>query len=154
MKINNDNNKIEEHFNNSLSRFVKDFACKNEVIAKFNNKKPISQIAKELSFPISEESIVQIIWEYLIEKNIILLNPPDSENNQQYDFVKREGQFGKTYFERVSHEAINKKDYELVDIAKLKKEKIKDDFLRELIEKLPFEKHSYYIKKGQLNLAQ
>lgn len=154
MKINNDNNKIEEHFNNSLSRFVKDFACKNEVIAKFNNKKPISQISKELSFPISEESIVQIIWEYLIEKNIILLNPLDSENNQQYDFVKREGQFGKTYFERVSHETINEKDYELLDIAKIKKDKIKDDFMRELIEKLPFEKHSYYIKKGQLNFAQ
>ena len=81
MIMNNDNedNKIEEHFNNSLSRFVKDFACRNEVIAKFNNKKPISQIVKEITFPISEESIIQMIWEYIIEKNIILLNPPSSE---------------------------------------------------------------------------
>ena len=148
MKQNSD--KIEEHFNNSLSHFVKDFACKNEVIAKFNNKKPISQIVKEITFPISEESIVFIIWEYLIEKNIILLNPPNSEYNQQYDYVKKEGQFGKTHFERVSHNSINEKDYELIDIAKLRddKEKYKfDDFERELIEKLPFIKDLYYVNK-------
>ena len=142
--------KIEENFNNSLSRFVKDCACRNEVIAKFNNKKPISQIAKEITFPISEEGIVSIIWEYLIENNIILLNPLSSEKNQQYDYVKKEGRFGKTYFERVSHNAINEKDYKLIDIAKLKNtdEKLKlDDFEREFIEKLPFTKNQYYIKK-------
>ena len=31
------------------------------MIAKFNNKKPISLIVKEITFPISEESIVNII---------------------------------------------------------------------------------------------
>lgn len=148
MKQNSD--RIEEHFDNSLSRFVKDFACKNEVIAKFNNRKPISQIVKEMTFPISEESIVSIIWEYLIESNIVLLNSPDSEKNQQYDYVKKEGQFGKAHFERVSHNSLNEKDYELIDIAKLRAdiENSKfDDFERELIEKLPFEKEQYYVKK-------
>ena len=148
--VKQNSDKIEEHFNNSLSRFVKDFACKNEVIAKFNNRKPISQIVKEITFPISEESIVFIIWEYLIEKNIILLNPPSSEKNQQYDYVKKEGQFGKTHFERVSHNSINESDYELINIAKLRgdiENSKLDDFERELIEKLPFEKEQYYVKK-------
>ena len=47
-----------EQFNKTLSNFVKDFACRNEVIAKFKNRKPISEIVKELTFPISEESVV------------------------------------------------------------------------------------------------
>ena len=140
--------KIEEHFNNSLYRFVKDFACKNEVIAKFKNKKSISQIVKEMIFPISEESIIQIIWEYMIEKNIILLNPPNSEMNQQFDYVKKEGRFGKIYFEQVKSESINEKDYELVDIEKLKNDIEKlDEFERELIEKLPIKHNLLYIKK-------
>ena len=144
--------KIEENFNNSLSRFVKDFACRNEVIAKFNNKKPISLIVKEITFPISEESIVNIIWEYMIEKNIILLNPPSSGKNQQYDFIKKEGSFGKTYFEQVKRESINANDYELIDIMKLKNDKEKlNDFERELVEKLPFTKDSYYIKINIFN---
>ena len=147
--------KIEEHFNNSLSRFVKDFACKNEVIAKFNNKKPISQIVNEITFPISEESIVQMIWEYMIEKNIILLNHPKSKNNQQYDFVKKEGRFGKAYFEQVKRDVINENDYELVDIANLKTESEKkklNDFERELIEKFPFKQDLIYIKKQFLRI--
>ena len=44
-------------FNKALSGFVKDFACKNEIVAKLNKKKPISQIKNELLFSISEESI-------------------------------------------------------------------------------------------------
>lgn len=140
-----------EYFNKNLSHFVKDFACRNEVIAKFNNKKPISQIAREMTFPISEESVIQIIWEYMIEKNIILLYEPDCKENQQYDIVKKEGAFGKTYFEQVKREAYDKNDYEKFDIAKLRsnKEQLEklNDFERELLTKLPFKNKEYYIKK-------
>lgn len=147
MKYNEEDKSIEEHFNNSLSRFVKDFACKNEVIAKFNNKKPISQIAKEITFPISEESIILMLWEHMIEKNIILLNPPNSIENQQYDFVKKEGRFGKVTFQQVKNNFIDANDYEVLDVEKLKHDRTLNDFERELIEKLPFKDKKYYVKK-------
>ena len=147
MKYNEEDKSIEEHFNNSLSRFVKDFACKNEVIAKFNNKKPISQIAKEITFPISEESIIHMLWEHMIEKNIILLNPPNSIENQQYDFVKKEGRFGKVTFQQVKNNSIDANDYEVLDVEKLKHDRTLSDFERELIEKLPFKDKKYYVKK-------
>lgn len=150
----NEQDKKEESFNNSLSRFVKDFACRNEVIAKFNNRKSISQIERELTYKISEESIIQMIWEYIIEKNIILLNDLDSNKNRQYDFIKKEGRFGKTYFERVSNNEINKNDYKKINIIKLKNDKTKlPDFEKELIEKLPFTKDIYYIKEGLINIS-
>ena len=142
----------DQYFNKNLSHFVKDFACRNEVIAKFNNKKSISQIVKEITFPISEESIVQMIWEYMIEKNIILLHEPSSSKNQQYDIVKKTSPLGKTHFEQVKKSNVNASDYEKIDIVKLRtdKEKLKQmsDFDRELIEKLPFENRDYYIKKS------
>lgn len=147
MKYNEEDKSIEEHFNNSLSRFVKDFACKNEVIAKFNNKKPISQIVKEITFPISEESIILMLWEHMIEKNIILLNPPNSIENQQYDFVKKEGRFGKVTFQQVKNNSIDANDYEVLDVEKLKHDRTLNDFERELIEKLPFKDKKYYVKK-------
>lgn len=139
-----------QYFNKNLSHFVQDFACRNEVIAKFNNKKTISQIVKEITFPISEESIIQMIWEYMIENNIILLYEPSSSENQQYDIVKKTSPLGKTHFVQVKKENVNANDYEKINVVNLRndKEKLKQmsDFERELIEKLPFENCDYYIK--------
>lgn len=141
----------EEFFNKALSNFVKDFACTNEVIAKFNNKKPISQIARELTFKINEEDIVQIIWNYLIEKNIILIYDISDEKNKQYDIVKKVSQLGKITYEKVNKGNINIKDYQVIDVKKVfnDKESLQklNDFQKELIEKLPWGKKEYYIKK-------
>lgn len=141
---------MDEHFNKTLSNFVKDFACRNEVIAKFNNKKPISVIVKELTFPISEEAVITIIWDYLIENNIILLHEPGSDENLQYDIVRKDGELGKTYFEKVKKGGINKSDYKAINIKELKDDKERYNklgaFEKELIEKLPFKKDVYYCK--------
>lgn len=142
---------MEDYFNKSLANFIKDFACRNEVIAKFKNKKPISVIVKELTFPISEESVITMIWDYLIENNIILLYEPSRNENLQYDIVKKNNEFGKIYFEKVKMGNINKDDYELINIRELKESKSKYDklglFEKELIEKLPFKRDVYYLKQ-------
>ncbi len=141
----------EEFFNKALSNFVKDFACTNEVIAKFNNKKPISQITRELTFKINEDDIVQIIWNYLIEKNIILIYDISDEKNKQYDIVKKVSQLGKISYEKVNKGNIDIKDYQVIDVKKVFKDKENwlklNDFQKELIEKLPWGKKEYYIKK-------
>ena len=147
---------MEEYFNKTLSNFVKDFACRNEVIAKFNNKKPISVIVKELTFPISEEAVIAIIWDYLVENNIILLHEPGSDENLQYDIVRKDGELGKTYFEKVKKGGINKSDYKAINIKELKADKSRydklGDFKKELLEKLPFKKDVYYYKPLTLSL--
>ena len=139
-----------EQFNKTLSNFVKDFACRNEVIAKLKNKNPISVIVKELTFPISEESVISIIWDYLIENNIILLHEPGSDENLQYDIVRKDGELGKTYFAKVKKGGINKNDYKEINVKELKADKSRydklGDFEKELLEKLPFKKDVYYCK--------
>ena len=129
--------KMEEYFNKTLSNFVKDFACRNEVIAKFKNKKPISVIVKELTFPISEEAVIAIIWDYLVENNIILLHEPGSDENLQYDIVRKDGELGKTYFKKVKKGGINKSDYKAINIKELKAGKSRydklGDFNKELL---------------------
>ena len=141
---------MEEHFNKALSNFVKDFACRNEVVAKLKNRVPISKIVKELTFHISEESVIAIIWDYLVENNIILLHEPNSDDNLQYDIVKKDGELGKTYFTKVKKESINKDDYKVINIKELKDDKTRyeklDTFEKELLEKLPFNKNIYYFK--------
>lgn len=141
----------EEFFNKALSNFVKDFACTNEVIAKFNNKKPISQIANELTFKINENEIAQIIWNYLIEKNIVLMYEIDDEKNKQYDIVKKVSALGKITYERVNKGNIEIKDYKVFDVNKVlndKEQMLKtNDFQKELLTKLPWGKREYYIKK-------
>ena len=139
----------EEFFNKALSNFVKDFACTNEVIAKY--KKPISQIARELTFKINEDDIVQIIWNYLIEKNIILIYDISDKKNKQYDIVKKVSQLGKITYEKVNKGNIDIKDYQVIDVKKVFNDKENllklNDFQKELIEKLPWGKKEYYIKK-------
>lgn len=139
-----------EQFNKTLSNFVKDFACRNEVIAKFKNRTPISEIVKELTFSISEESVVAMIWDYLIENNIILLHEPGSDKNLQYDIVKKDGELGKTYFEKVKKSSPDKNDYKKINIKELKEDKgcyeRLDAFEKELIEKMPFKDEVYYCK--------
>ena len=142
---------MEEYFDKGLSRFVKDFACKDEIIAKFKRKISISQITKELTFKISEESVISILWDYLIDNNIILLYDIDSKENDQYDFVKKVSSLGKTEYVAVKKSMpVEKSDYKLVDIKRLRSSeaelKALNDFERELIEKLPFGNREYYIK--------
>lgn len=134
-----------EYFNKGLSNFIKDFAYKNEIIAKFNNGKSISQIKKELTAPISEKGIIEILWTYLIEKSIILLYDIDDERNNQYDIIKKEGSFGKVYYEKISKAKIDKKEYISVNIKEQKESTKK--FIREMFEKLPWKKETYFIQK-------
>lgn len=148
---------MNEQFNKTLSNFVKDFACRNEVIAKFNNRTPISEIVKELTFPISEDSVIAIIWDYLIESNIILLHEPGSDENLQYDIVRKDGELGKTYFEKVKKGRININDYKVINIKELKDDKSRynklGDFEKELVDRLPFKNDIYYCKSSFLTLA-
>ena len=142
---------MEEYFNKSLSHFVKDFACKGEVVSKFKNKKPISKIVKELSFPVAEESVIKILWEYLIDNNIVLLYDIDNKKNEQVDYEKKVNAVGKVHFEAVKKSKISKEEYDLIDIGFLRSDKDRfsklSDFKRELIEKLPFDNKSYYVRK-------
>ena len=147
---------IEKEKESVLSNFVKDFACRGEIIAKFKNRKPISRIRDELTYKISEESIIDIIWNYLVEENIVLLYNLLDERNKQYKIVKKETEFGKVYFEREPVKNINVNEFEKCNIKKLLEdsatfEKL-DDFEKELFTKLPFEKEEYFVKKGYFNI--
>ena len=147
---------VENVKESALSIFVKDFACKGEIIAKLKNRKPISKIREELTYKISENSIIDIIWNYLVEENIVLLYDIFDERNKQYEIVKKENEFGKIYFKREPAKKININDYDKVNIKKLLDDKITfdklDDFEKEIFVKLPFDNKEYFIKRGYFNV--
>ena len=146
---------IENVKESALSNFVKDFACKGEIIAKLKNRKPISKIRKELTYKISEEGIIDIVWKYLIEENIVLLYDILDERNKQYEIVKKENEFGKIYFEKEPAKKINVNDYVKVNIKKILEDKNTfdkfNDFEREIFTKLPFNNEEYFIKSCFIN---
>ena len=88
--------------------------------------------------------------DYLIESNIILLHEPGSDKNLQYDIVKKDGELGKTYFEKVKKSSPDKNDYKAINIKELKADKCRYDkleaFEKELIDKLPLKNEVYYCK--------
>lgn len=137
---------MDEYFNKGLSNFIKDFACKNEIIAKFNNKKPISKIKQELTYKISEEDMIDMIWQYLLEKNIVLKYDIDDKKNEQYDIVKKQDEFGKMHYEKVKSNIIKKEEYIFVKVKELDKNKY-NDYIKELIDKLPWKKEGNFIRK-------
>lgn len=83
-------NEHENYFNKALSTFVIDFACKDEVIAKYKRGKDMHTIKKELTFPISIDNIKNIIEKY------------ENEKKETYDFMKVEDEFGNKSFIRIN----------------------------------------------------
>lgn len=61
-----------KYFNQALTRFVKDFGGRNEVIAKFKHGKSFGKIKSELAYPLSDQDIADFIWDYVTDSNIDL----------------------------------------------------------------------------------
>ncbi|MBR1740726.1 MAG: hypothetical protein IJ733_02435 [Lachnospiraceae bacterium] len=86
-------------FNQALSNFIHDVASGSAIRHLADSGYTVKQIAKELSYPTSEEQIGKIVWAHFVEKGVIFLEKPPAEPVlEKITYEKEYGKYGRTYF--------------------------------------------------------
>ena len=108
-------------FNKALSDFMYDFAGGDEIRKLADDGFSVSQIKKELSFPISKDKIGQIMWEHFVKNGKICLEEPkESGVIRKTKIIREQGEFGKVSFRQVVEEVpAEDKKYVLCSFGKL-----------------------------------
>ncbi|MBP5324168.1 MAG: hypothetical protein J6Y86_01570 [Pseudobutyrivibrio sp.] len=94
-------NKNNQEFNKALSNFINDVAAGGAVRHLADKGYGISEIGKQLDFPISKEKIAHFMWEHFLYTGKISLEEPQS-TYEKVSFVKEQDEFGKISFRRVT----------------------------------------------------
>lgn len=91
-----------DYFNNALSGFIYDVACKEAICHGADQGYTVRQIADALDFPMPYAKVQQAVWKHYVETSVILLEEPGSgTESAQYQFVKEQNKYGTTSFRRV-----------------------------------------------------
>ena len=93
-----DNGKI---FNRALNNISIEFAGRAAIRRMFDMEMTISDIRRELLYPLSEDVIKNEIWSYLLENRTVLLNEPDYSAGKRYDFIEETNEYGRKSFKRI-----------------------------------------------------
>ena len=134
-----DSTKSNKAFNKALDNFTFEMAGRGAIRHLFDIGMSVTEIHGELLYPVPEEKIREEIWNYLLEKDVILLEEPDDDHKTvQYEFVKETNEYGRVSFRRVEkntddgakHEH-RSSDYVKAEFGKLRY-KDPDDFERKL----------------------
>ncbi len=91
-----------KYFKQALSDFVLDAAGGGAVRHLVKQGFTVRQIMGRLDFPLPYERVRQMVWEALLEQNIILPEEPGSgKQAEKAVYIKEQGAFGKTSFRRI-----------------------------------------------------
>ncbi|MCR4648860.1 MAG: hypothetical protein K5776_07255 [Lachnospiraceae bacterium] len=89
-------------FNKALSNFAVDFAAGDAVRAFTDKGYSAKEIHDKLDFPIPVERIRKIMWEHLLDTNVILLSEPGNESaRKRVNYEKVQDKYGHTSFKQV-----------------------------------------------------
>ena len=98
-----------KYFKQALSDFVLDAAGGGAIRHLVKQGLTVRQIADRLDFPIAYEKVRQMVWDALVEQEIILLEEPGAGAPvEKAVYVKEQGEFGRTSFRRI---VIAEEDY-------------------------------------------
>lgn len=93
-----------EYFKKALNNFTADMAYGAAVRKLFDGGMPISEIQKNVDFPITEAQLLSCIWEHLLASRAVLLAPPEAGDSVRYDYVKETDALGRSCFRRITVE--------------------------------------------------
>ena len=89
-------------FNKALSNFAVDFAAGDAVRAFTDKGYSAKEIRDKLDFPIPVERIRKIMWEHLLDTNVILLAEPEKgSSRKRVNYEKVQDKYGHTSFKQV-----------------------------------------------------
>lgn len=87
------------YFNQALSNFVHDMASGGAIRHLADLGYTVERISRELDYPTPKERIARTVWDYYVEKGIILLSEPsDHSLIEQVSYEKQIGKYGAVHF--------------------------------------------------------
>ena len=134
-----------EYFKKALSNFTMDFAAGGQIKALTDKGYTVSEIKSRLDFPLSEETVRELVWKRLLESGTVLLEAPsDDAVTERVRYEKVQGAYGKTSFRKITVKEENEsKEYVPCEFGKLLY-KYKSGFERSL-EELPSRDRDYVL---------
>ena len=92
----------DEYFKKALANFTNDFASGGAIRHLADNGFTVKEIHARLDFPTPMSKVAETVWNHFLDKGIILTQEPViGEITEKIDYVKVQGEFGKTSFKRV-----------------------------------------------------
>jgi len=92
---------MSKYFKKALSDFTFDVASGGAIRHLADSGYTVKQIVEHLSFPTSYEKVQKTVWDYLLDKGVLLLEEPGSEQREKVDYIKEYDSFGKPSFRRI-----------------------------------------------------
>ena len=92
-------------FNQALANFTHDVASGGAIRHLADEGYTVPEIAKMLDFPTPIERIGRTVFEYYLNKGIILQDAPNNEKHKEIHYEKVQDAYGKVSFKRVETEA-------------------------------------------------
>lgn len=87
----------QEYFKNALSNFTYEAASGGAIRHLTDLGYTVKQIMKQLDFPTPYTKVQKIVWEHLLETEILILTEPESRKKREKAvFVKDYDKYGKT----------------------------------------------------------
>lgn len=93
-------------FHQTLGHFLHEFAS-GDIIRKYTDcNYSIKEMKQHLDFPTPLSEIYRIAWTHLLSTGQILLNRPDYNNFQKFEYVKDISPYGKVSYRKVPIQSI------------------------------------------------
>ncbi len=93
---------MENYFQNALQNFTFDAACGGAIRHLTDKGYTAGQIADALTFPAPYEKVRRVMTDYLLEKKVLLRNPPEREPKRtKAEYVREYDSYGKPSFRKV-----------------------------------------------------
>ncbi len=120
-----------EYFKTALGHFIRDAADGGAIRHLTDLGYTAAEIAKRTTLSMSEEAVGQVMWEHLLDTDVIRFSP--EEPNASYRIIKEQDAYGRTTFRRVRRERnVNEsetKDGQAADKNSSRKEDLKGTYL-------------------------
>ncbi len=108
-----------KEFNKALGNFITDVAAGGAIRHLADQGYSISEIEKQLDYPMSKEKIAAVIWDYFVSIGKISMEEP-KEKHEKSSFVKEQDEYGRTSFRKVVEIVDNSnKKYRICEFGKL-----------------------------------
>ena len=147
------------YFEEALHSFTMDVAGLSAVRHLTDLGLSVTEIEKELLFPVPRSEIRKAVWERLLSTRMILLEDPKKVRSpEKATYVKEQGKYGRTSFRRVivrDEEWVSPEDYEEADFGLYEGEELEKRLLeaglseseRDYVRSLPWPGQIVYVKR-------
>jgi len=110
---------MSREFNKALADFTLDLASGDAIRALTDKGYSSVEIYGKLDFPTPIEKIRKVMWDHLLDTNVVVFaKPEEGEMQKRIDYVKVQDKYGRTSFKQVIKEEKVITEYIEIDFGK------------------------------------